>query len=149
MLDAEGIDIAVLYPGLGLKLGGITDPELAVASCRVYNDWIAECARRRPDRLVGVGALPMQDPAACADEVRRIVDLGLRRGLRPTRTRTTSAPFHDPVVHPVYEALEETGSRSALHPAGLADMPGAARAWVDLDGAGHPSRARSCSSTST
>src|SRR6185503_8424812 len=45
VLDAEGIDISVMYPGLGLKLGGIEDPELAVWSCKVYNDWVAEwCA---------------------------------------------------------------------------------------------------------
>ena len=49
VLDAEGIDVAVLYPGLGLALGGIHDPELAVASCRVYNDWIAEFAAPRPE----------------------------------------------------------------------------------------------------
>src|SRR4029079_15281118 len=37
VLDAEGIDIAVMYPGLGLKLGAIQDPDLAVESCKVYN----------------------------------------------------------------------------------------------------------------
>ena len=33
------------------------------ASCRVYNDWMAEWCAAEPARLVGVGALPMQDPA--------------------------------------------------------------------------------------
>jgi len=56
VLDAEGIDVAVLYPGLGLSLGAIHDPELAVASCRVYNDWIAEYCAPDRDRLVGVFA---------------------------------------------------------------------------------------------
>ena len=79
VLDAEGIDVAVLYPGLGLALGGIRDPELAVASCRVYNDWIADYAAAAPDRLYGVGALPMQDADACAAEVHRMKDGGLRR----------------------------------------------------------------------
>ena len=31
-MDAEGIDIAVLYCGLGQSLGGFDDVELAVAS---------------------------------------------------------------------------------------------------------------------
>ena len=45
VLDAEGIDVAVMYPGLGLKLGAIQDRDLAVESCKVYNDWLAEwCA---------------------------------------------------------------------------------------------------------
>src|SRR5215468_3237079 len=56
VLDAEGIDISVMYPGLGLKLGGIEDPELAVWSCRVYNDWLAEWCAAAPDRLRGAGA---------------------------------------------------------------------------------------------
>ena len=75
VLDAEGIDVSVMYPGLGLKLGGIVDPDLAVASCQVYNDWIAEWCAQEPDRLVGVGALPMQDPARAAEEVHRIADM--------------------------------------------------------------------------
>src|SRR5205823_9825050 len=65
VLDAEGIDVAVLYPGLGLALGGIRAPDLAVASCRVYNDWIADYAAGAPDRLHGVGAPPLQDLHAC------------------------------------------------------------------------------------
>src|SRR5262245_24607072 len=77
VLDAEGIDVAVLYPGL--RLGAIRDPELAVASCRVYNDWIAEYCAADRRRLVGVAALPLQDPVGAAREARRaVLDLGLR-----------------------------------------------------------------------
>ena len=57
VLDSEGIDIAVMYPGLGLKLGAIQDPDLAVASCQVYNDWVAQWCATAPGRLVGTGAL--------------------------------------------------------------------------------------------
>src|SRR5262245_65982809 len=77
VLDAEGIDVSVMYPGLGLKLGGIVDPELAVWSCRIYNDWVAEWCAAAPDRLKAVGALPLQDPSAAADEARRVRELGL------------------------------------------------------------------------
>ncbi|MGQ0802821.1 MAG: amidohydrolase family protein [Actinomycetota bacterium] len=127
VLDAEGIDIAVLYPGLGLKLGAFQDPELAVASCRVYNDWIAGFAAAAPDRLVGVGALPLQDPAAAAHEARRIVDMNLKAGFaRPNAYN--DRPLHHKSYTPLYEALEETGLPLAFHPAGLADMPGASRA---------------------
>jgi predicted TIM-barrel fold metal-dependent hydrolase len=126
VLDSEGIDLAVIYPGLGLKLGGIQDPELAVACCRVYNDWLAEWTGAAPDRLRGVGALPMQDPDAAAAEAHRIRDLGLVGGFaRPNPY--LDRPFHHKAYTPVWEALEETGLPLALHPAGLADMPGASR----------------------
>jgi uncharacterized protein len=129
VLDSEGIDLAVIYPGLGLKLGGIRDPELAVWSCRAYNDWLAEWTAVAPTRLRGVGALPMQDPPAAAEEAHRIRDLGLVGGFaRPNAY--LDRPFHHPVYTPVWEALEETGLPLALHPAGLPDMPGAARALL-------------------
>jgi uncharacterized protein len=55
VLDAEGIDVAVLYCGLGQALGGIRGPALAVACHQVWNDWIAEwsaaaCSRPRTRR---------------------------------------------------------------------------------------------------
>src|SRR5262249_30614287 len=126
VLDSEGIDLSVMYPGLGLKLGAIVNPELAIWSCRVYNEWMAEWCAAAPDRLVGVGALPMQDPAAAAAEAHRIKELGLVGGFaRPNAYN--GRHYHHKTYTPVWEALEETGLPLALHPAGLADMPGASR----------------------
>jgi predicted TIM-barrel fold metal-dependent hydrolase len=125
VLDAEGIDVSVLYPGLGLALGGIRDPELAVASCRVYNDWIAEYAAADPTRLVGVGAVPFQDPDAAVGEVQRIVELGLRAGF--TRPNPSAGrALHDRTFDRVYAAMAEAGLPLAFHPAGLPDVDGAA-----------------------
>src|SRR5262249_1884699 len=73
VLGAEGSDAPALYPGLGLSLPAIHDPALAVASCRVYNDWIAEYCAADRRRLIGVAALPLQDPAAAMVEARRAV----------------------------------------------------------------------------
>ena len=50
-LDRDGIDLAVLYPSLGLVLGGLTDPGHAIAACAIYNDWLAEWTATAPDRL--------------------------------------------------------------------------------------------------
>ncbi len=124
VLDAEGIDLAVLYPGLGLTLGGINDPELAVASCRVYNEWVADWCGAAPNRLVAAGALPMQDPKAAAEEVRRLVSMGLRGGfVRPNPYG--GKPLHHDDFRPVWAALSETGLPVCFHPADLGDMPGA------------------------
>jgi uncharacterized protein len=131
VLDAEGIDVAVMYPGLGLKLAGVRDQAVAVASCAVYNDWVADWCATAPDRLVGVGALPLQDPQAAAREVHRIADMGLRAGFaRPNAYN--DRPLHHPVYTPVWEALCETGLPIAFHPAGLADMPGASQSLMHL-----------------
>jgi predicted TIM-barrel fold metal-dependent hydrolase len=115
-----------MYPGLGLKLGGIQDPELAIASCRVYNDWMAEYVAAAPERLGGVGALPLQDPVAAAEVAREIKEMGLIGGVaRPCAYN--ERPFFHPVYNPLWETLEELDLALALHPAGPADMAGASR----------------------
>jgi predicted TIM-barrel fold metal-dependent hydrolase len=127
VMDAEGIDAAVLYPGLGFSLGAIKDTELAVASCRVYNDWLAGFCAHDPRRLVGAAALPLQDPAAAAAEARRAArELGLR-GTFVRPNPHAGRPIHDPAFDVVWDALEETGLPLGFHPAGRSELEGAAR----------------------
>jgi predicted TIM-barrel fold metal-dependent hydrolase len=138
VMDAEGIDLAVLYPGLGFSLGAIRDPELGIASCRVYNDWMAEYCAADPKRLVGTAALPMQDPKAAAAEARRAAS---ELGLRGTFVRPNphgERLLHDRVFDPVWEALEETGLPLGFHPAGLFDLPGTSRSMRQYMADGTP-----------
>jgi predicted TIM-barrel fold metal-dependent hydrolase len=136
VLDAEGIAAAALYPGLGLSLGAITDPTLAVVSCRVYNDWLAEFCSADPSRLIGVAALPLQDPVAAAAEARRAArELGMH-GAFARPNPHNGRGLHDPVFEPVWTALEELGMPMAFHPAGLWDMAGTSQAMAHLMAAG-------------
>jgi uncharacterized protein len=92
-MDRDGIDVAVLYPTLGLFLGSIEDPEYAAAASRAYNRWIADYCRAVPDRLYGAAHIPMNDPALAVQELRFAVgQLGLRAGfVRPN-------PYNDRVL---------------------------------------------------
>jgi len=131
VMDAEGIDIAVLYCGLGQALGGIKDPQLAVACHQVWNDWIAEWVQADPQRLVGTAVLPVQDPKAAAAEVERIARLGLAAGvIRPNPV--AGEPLWSKAFDPLYEALVDCGIPLALHGAGLYDMEGASKRMADL-----------------
>lgn len=138
VMDAEGIDLAVLYPGLGFSLGAIHDPALGVASCQVYNDWIAEYCSADPKRLVGAAALPLQDPKAAAAEARRAAKLGLR-GTFVRPNPHGGHPLHDRHFDPVWQALQEEDLPLGFHPAGLFDMPGASRSMREYmaDGTHH------------
>jgi uncharacterized protein len=134
VLDEEGIDAAVLYPGLALSLPAIHDPALAVASCRVYNDWIAEFCATDRRRLFGVAALPLQDPRAATEEARRAVtSLGLRGVFcRPNPLNGSLRQLHDDAFDPVWSMLEDLDVPLGFHPAGLWDMPGTSRAMAGL-----------------
>jgi predicted TIM-barrel fold metal-dependent hydrolase len=84
-LDREGIDIQVLYGTGTLAMTRIRERELSIAVHRAYNDWLADYCRHHPDRLKGVAALPMIEPAAAARELERAVaDYGFVGGMAHT-----------------------------------------------------------------
>ncbi len=131
VMDAEGIDMAVLYCGLGQSLGGFDDVELAVASHQVWNDWIADWTATDPERLIGTAVIPPHDPAAAAREVERTNGMGLVAGvIRPNPVH--GVPLWSPHFDPMYEALAGTGLPLGLHGAGLFDVDGVSKRMVDL-----------------
>jgi len=131
VMDEEGIDIAVLYTGLGQSLGGFSDVELAVASHQVWNDWIAEFSSTDPVRLIGTAVLPLHDPAAAAREAERAHGLGLVAGVvRPNPVH--GMPLWSSHFDPMYDALAGLGMPLGLHGAGLFDIDGVSKRMVDL-----------------
>ena len=123
--DREGIDIAVMYPTLGLFLGGIQDPELAVECHQIYNDWVADWCGKHPDRFFAAGAVPLQDPAASVKEARRCVE---KLGMRALFVRPNAygeRHVHDKDFDPVWAEAEGLGVPVALHPAGTGEVWGA------------------------
>ena len=131
VMDREGIDIAVLYCGLGQSLGGFTDVDLAVASHQVWNDWIADWTSTDPERLVGTAVIPPHDPRAAAQEVHRARALGLVAGvIRPNPVN--GVPLWSPAFDPMYEALAGMGMPLGLHGAGLYDIDGVSKRMIDL-----------------
>src|SRR5262249_11503222 len=80
-MDAEGIDVGVVYPTRGLfaqAIDGI-DPKLAAAIARGYNNWLYDFCRENPARLVGAGMISPFDVDDAVTEARRSVkELGFR-----------------------------------------------------------------------
>src|SRR5207247_747457 len=139
-MDREGIDVAVLYPSVGLFLEAIGEAALAEACCRVYNDWLADYCRTDPRRLIGIAGLPLQDVGAAVREVRRAVgELGMRGVfVRPNPCRGRA--LHDRCFDPLWAAIAEAGVPVGLHPSGAGDLPGALQGLrLDAPIMGHPS----------
>ncbi|HET7361934.1 MAG TPA: amidohydrolase family protein [Burkholderiales bacterium] len=72
-LDRGGMEMAVLYPTLGLFMSFLKDRKWAVALCRAYNSFMHEEFTKKTPRLKAVALLPLQDPEAAARELRRAV----------------------------------------------------------------------------
>jgi 2,3-dihydroxybenzoate decarboxylase len=72
-MDQAGIEFSILSlnaPAVQI----ICDPREAAAVAARANEALAEAVAKRPHRLAGLGALPMQDPEAAARELRRCVE---------------------------------------------------------------------------
>ncbi|HVA26233.1 MAG TPA: amidohydrolase family protein [Chloroflexota bacterium] len=118
-MDAEGIDIATIYPSRGLHALGEPemDPELAAAVARAYNDWLHDFCRLDPTRLVGVGMISVFRIEDAMSESRRCVDeLGFKGVfLRPNQIG--ERPWHDAYFDPLWSTLEELDVPLGFHEA--------------------------------
>ena len=113
-LDDAGITGTVLYPTAGLAHGLIRDPEWAVALARAYDDWLAERYLAVNGRLHGVALLPLQDPIAAADELRRAVaELGMVGGVLPAIG--LAKPLGHVDYDPIYAEAERLDVPLAVH----------------------------------
>ena len=122
-MDADGIDAAFLYPSLGLFSGAIHDPELAGATCRAYNRWLADYCKPYPDRLFGVAMLPMQSIDQAIDEMSFArKELGFRGGfLRPNPYNNQL--IHHPDYEPFWAAAEDLDFSIGFHEGASSGMP--------------------------
>jgi len=113
-MDAEGIDVSVIFTSHGLGFACL-DPPVWGALCCAYNDWIAEFCRYDRRRLIGVALVPQADLSGTIVEAQRAVaDLGLRAVMlrpNPVAGRT----IDDPSYEPVWSAIEELGVPLVLH----------------------------------
>lgn len=98
-MTLEGIDAAVMYPTIGLYFWALKDPKAAVTLARAYNDWLAEYCSADAKRMYGAAAIPIQDPKAAAQELKRAVEeLGFVAGFvrpNPCNGKVLSDPSHD------------------------------------------------------
>jgi predicted TIM-barrel fold metal-dependent hydrolase len=78
-LDELGIDVAVLYPTLGLTVMALDDPDLRRGVARACNRYYAEAYGPYRDRLLTVGVIPTFDPDEAIAELDFATgELGLR-----------------------------------------------------------------------
>jgi predicted TIM-barrel fold metal-dependent hydrolase len=94
------------------------DRDVAAAAARAHNRAMGEfCAG--DDRLIGVGATPLDDVDAAVAELDHIVELGLGAVWIPHRPAAGRSPGHDD-LDPFWARLAEAGLPAVLHVGGAA-----------------------------
>lgn len=116
-MDRLGIDIQAISPSPG-QYFYFTEPEFGRDLARLVNDGIADAVAQHPDRLVGLGTVPLQNTDLAIAEMRRAVkDLGLR-GIE-INSNVNGRDLSDAGLRPFFAAAEELGVMLFLHPLGF------------------------------
>jgi predicted TIM-barrel fold metal-dependent hydrolase len=112
-MDAVGIDMQVLT----LSAPGVyfDDSGLSRALAQMTNDFIAEVARKHPDRFLSVASVPLNDPDTGLSEMERAIDhLGMDGVVVGTNVNQRS--LSDDSFLPFFEEVNRRAVPVVLHP---------------------------------
>lgn len=123
--DATGVDVQVVCT-VPVMFNYHLPSERGAAWARVLNDDLAATCRARASRMVGLGTLPLQDPAAAVQELRRcVLELGLRGVQVGSHVDAPDAgghrgrrivPLSAPELREVWREAERLGAAVLVHP---------------------------------
>lgn len=116
-MDAEGIDIAALYPTRGLRALVVEDmdAEFAAAIARAYNNWLNDFCSKNPTRLIGAGMISPYDMNDAVAEAQRCAEA---LGFRAVFLRANPLVKHqwqDQYYEPLWNALEDLNLALGFH----------------------------------
>jgi aminocarboxymuconate-semialdehyde decarboxylase len=118
-LDAMGIDVQVVCPPPPQCY--YTIPlDVAVQATRALNDGIAEYVAGKPDRLVGLGSVPMTDGQEAAKELERCVKTLGFKGVE-ILTNVDGNELSAPAYAPFWKKADELGALVMIHPNGFTE----------------------------
>ena len=127
-MDAEGIDVQVLFGGLIIGLTSYDDAGFALDVARAYNDWLlTKVCGHDPMRLKGVATVPLQDVKRSIGEVQRAASAGAVAITIPPVVGEQN--LDDPALLPFFEACADADLAVAVHsaPGMNLELPGAGR----------------------
>ncbi len=114
-MDAQGVDVQLVSPSPS-HYHYWAEPQLAEKVCRLANEGTATHCAKAPDRLHGLGLVPLQHPDLAVDLLDHALDQGLR-GVEIS-SHAPGRELSDPAYEPFWSCAEETGALLFLHPFG-------------------------------
>jgi aminocarboxymuconate-semialdehyde decarboxylase len=114
-MDAMGVDVQAVSP---MPMHHYwTGRDLALRLARTVNEGVAAHCAKAPDRLTGIGTVPLQHPdLAVAELAHAVRELGLK-GVTVS-TNVDGRELADPAHEPFWAAAAEIGAPVLIHPWG-------------------------------
>lgn len=116
LIERAGVEQVVLYPSSGLTAGFVQEPELAVALCRAYNNFVHAEYSRASWRLRPMALLPIQDiPEAVRELERAVRELGMPGAVLTLHNAPSYPLLGHAYYWPIYEQAQRLECTLALH----------------------------------
>ncbi len=113
-MDAEGIDVAVLFPSGATSMCAVQAPDLESALYRAYNRWLEDYCTPYPDRLKGVVLVSMRHPDLGVQELKRVAQQPWVGGVMVSPHMDHFNLDH-PRLNPLWEAAIEHDLSICIH----------------------------------
>jgi predicted TIM-barrel fold metal-dependent hydrolase len=117
VLDAQGVERAILFPRLGMLMPSVPNPHLAREATQAINDWTIDRWLDRDERLRGLILVPSQTPEDAVGEIERLAGEVRMAGVLMA-ANPMSKPFGHPIYHPIYRAAVESDLPVVFHTGG-------------------------------
>ena len=112
--EEAGVERVLLCPWVPL-LYYDADPDEGLERARIQNEALARLVRDHPNRVSALGALPLQEPALAAAELRALMEGGVLRGVEVAAS-VRGVFLGDDRFEPFWEAATATGALVFVHP---------------------------------
>jgi len=117
-MDQMGVDIQVLTPSLVHQYTYWADPEISLRMEQKTNNRVAEMIAVAPHRFVGLGGVPLQEPALAVAELKRCMgELGFR-GVQIS-SHAEQMELGDARLLPFWAEAQTLEATIYIHPAGI------------------------------
>jgi uncharacterized protein len=135
-MDAEGLDVAILFPSRGLSVltHPSQEPRYAAAIARAYNDWMYDLCQTDTNRLIGAGMVSVYDIQSAVEEVHRCVeDLGFKAIFLRSNV-VNDKQWYDPYYEPLWDVLEKLDLPLGFHEASGSRSQQVGEQYADIFG---------------
>ncbi len=112
--DRDGIVGEVMYPSINMFTFALEDRDLVQVIFERHNDWIVDYCSPDPDRLIGIGCLPIPDVDASIAEMHRAARNGVRGFAIPAHV-SPEQPYCDPHYDRFWAAAQDLGVPLTMH----------------------------------
>ena len=128
-METMGLDMQLVSPAPNQCYFTLS-PDAGVEAIARVNEGMAEWVAGAPDRFVGLGTVPLQEPAAAVAELERAVTkLGLK-GVE-ILSNVAGREISDPGLEPFWAKAEALGALVMIHPSGFTEARRLARYYFN------------------